>query len=78
MALRRALTASGSFNNQSQNLYNPRPIAERSPTTAFGPSPLTIKDRGWYVVPDRKPATPSNGAGFHGFHRSEDFPKILL
>ena len=31
-----------------------------------------------YIVPDRKPATPSNGAGFHGFHRSEDFPKILL
>ncbi|MDP3844670.1 MAG: TonB-dependent siderophore receptor [Oxalobacteraceae bacterium] len=46
---RRALTASGASDNQSQNLYNPRPIAKRSPTTAFGPSPLTIKDRGWYV-----------------------------
>ena len=46
---RRALTASGASVNQSQNLYNPRPVPERSPTTAFGPSPLTIKDRGWYV-----------------------------
>lgn len=46
---RRAVTASGASVNQSQNLYNPRPIDERFPTTAFTASPLTIKDRGWYV-----------------------------
>lgn len=46
---RRAVTASGTSFNQSQNLYNPRPVPERSPTTAFTESPLTIKDRGWYV-----------------------------
>jgi len=35
--------------NVAQNLYNPVTIAERSPTGAFGSSPLTIKDRGWYL-----------------------------
>jgi iron complex outermembrane receptor protein len=45
----RALVASGASANQSQNLYNPRPVPEVGPTTAFGPSPLTIKDRGWYL-----------------------------
>lgn len=35
--------------NVAQNLYNPVAIAERSPASAFGSSPLTIKDRGWYV-----------------------------
>ena len=45
----KALTASGASFNQSQNLYNPRPVPQRSPTTAFGANPLTIKDRGWYI-----------------------------
>ena len=35
--------------NVAQNLYNPVTIAERSPTGTSGSSPLTIKDRGWYV-----------------------------
>jgi len=35
--------------NVAQNLYNPVLIAERSPAGAFGSSPLTIKDRGWYL-----------------------------
>ena len=45
----RALTASGASFNQSQNLYNPRPVPQRSPSTAFGANPLAIRDRGWYV-----------------------------
>lgn len=33
----------------TQNLYNPRPIPELSPTTTARSNPLTIKDRGWYL-----------------------------
>lgn len=31
-----------------------------------------------YLVPDRKPIKPNNGAGSHGFHRCEDFSKTML
>jgi len=33
----------------SQNLYNPRQIPEMAPATTASTSPLTIKDRGWYL-----------------------------
>lgn len=41
--------AGGSSLPVAQNLYNPQPIPKSSPTATFESSPLTIKDRGWYV-----------------------------
>lgn len=42
-------TAGGSSTPVPQNLYNPQPIPESAPTATFTSSPLTIKDRGWYI-----------------------------